>query len=252
MGNEGSKYREQIEQNQRRINILISGDQSNGKSSLANTIYRVLTEQRDISIADVGYQQEGYRCTTDFGHIDLRMGNIHLFDIPGFGPTMEGWEHSLAAILAGLKNHTEILEVVKDPQGSVIDTYLVDLEGAADSANAIDFVIFVIDATKMLSEESGWFGNYVALDRTKHLQTLRPFYDALKRLSGKGTRESRRRRRAAKTPPPSHHHSRALAGRLFRLSSVCCLHAYGRGDFRGRRPNQERPHLRTRDLEVRS
>src|SRR3989344_818607 len=202
MGNEGSKYREQIEQNQRRINILICGNHNNGKSSLANTIYRVLTEQRDISIADVGYQQEAYRCTTDIGHIDLRMGNIHLFDIPGFDPTMEGWEQSLAAILAGLKNHTEILEVVKDPRGSVIDTHLVDLEGAEDSANAIDFVIFVIDATTMLSDEPGWFGNYVVLDRTARLQTLCPFYDALKRLSGKGTRQSPLRPPATPPPPP--------------------------------------------------
>lgn len=142
--------RNDLEENQRRMNILIYGPQGVGKTTFINTIYRVLTGRTQTSLSEAGIQ--GARTTFMYRPITfLSNRKITLMDSPGLNYidaiNLKALEAFLKGIKAGFKH-----EWINDNSPPSLKSQFVqklDEEDSIDLKNAIDFGIVVLDATKL-------------------------------------------------------------------------------------------------------
>mmetsp|Transcript_23605 Transcript_23605/g.33026 ORF Transcript_23605/g.33026 Transcript_23605/m.33026 type:complete len:259 (+) Transcript_23605:29-805(+) len=186
MGNATSALRTEIHENESNVNILILGEQGDGKSALINSISFAITEKRSI-IARIAVKQEDHqqdRGTTVFrsfrigGDKQKSMGKVTLFDIPGMQFQTEKQRDLLSLVLAGIESHQEI-PINNDEE---LAKWLP--RASIENKNAIDFVIWAVDATKFESgRENGIF--YSSASVCDH---SRSYYEDLFKIIQQGSR----------------------------------------------------------------
>jgi len=137
----------------RPYNILVIGDQHDGKSSLINTVSRVfhptdnLIHHEPAPAGDMQYS----RITHILHRIELVESKIYIFDTPGRNYQNETQKKMLQLIVNGLKEDT----VLFDPK-TTDDVLLQNLQKNVDVENKIDVIVLVINPKNVLDKTSGW------------------------------------------------------------------------------------------------
>lgn len=140
-------------------NILLLGEAQHGKSSLVNTIYSALTQRRVI-IAPPG---NGQTTTRAYRRHNIGYG-VNLFDMTGFAFAEEAQKALLLKLLAGVSTPSSLPDA---PDNNTLLERISQLQ--IDPNNAIDFVIWVVNAKEIQSDSKGflWRTLTVPSDRSR-------------------------------------------------------------------------------------
>lgn len=175
----------------KRVNILIVGDPKCGKSSFICTIYKILQKSTFlVPVTDIGQGQIGGCETIYYRHVDTGVG-VHLYDCPGFNHGIRGWQGAMKAMIEGLKEGTKMIERTME---GFFD--LSKLPNTHEPKNAINFAIFLINATNSTNEVPGWFRDYNVVDPDRGLLSYKNIYDAI---------DKELKKRTLGPMPPFHH-----------------------------------------------
>jgi hypothetical protein len=175
-------YLEIIRANARPLNILLIGEQGDGKSSAGNTMYASATGNH-VPLMPVAGDRNA-RGTTKyrrhaFGNLG---GNIAFFDCPGHDFDTPQQLNLLNLILAGLEENTTLPET----DDKIADA-LRNGELRAKPANAISFVVWVVKATKLETDSKQFLFWSWAYVNSSTRDYYRRIWDAVKSGTSLGT-----------------------------------------------------------------
>lgn len=150
MGSDFSKQREEIKKSSCPINILVIGEQYEGKSSLINTLYYAANDER-LPIAEVAPTGlTANRWTTKFRKHRIT-STINAFDVPGMNFRTDVQLFLLEKLLLGANTNQNI-----PLEEDTLQNLLKESKLSENVENRIDFILWVVDATK-LESNSGKF-----------------------------------------------------------------------------------------------
>jgi energy-coupling factor transporter ATP-binding protein EcfA2 len=159
--NAEKELRRRILQNRNEVKLAIIGERNSGKSSLINTVYRVLTEDSYGFVAEKG-NFNSMKQTTNFYREHKLPANITVFDSVGANYSKQEHKEWLEKIIAGWKSRSAMTS------GAMSD------KGNADTNNRLDFCWLVVDPLRF-AQDPNWYDYYQGLSEVATVRGVRPF-----------------------------------------------------------------------------
>jgi hypothetical protein len=159
--NAEKELRRRILQNRNEVKLAIIGERNSGKSSLINTVYRVLTEDAYGFVAEKG-NFNSMKQTTNFYREHKLPANITVFDSVGANYSKQEHKEWLEKIIAGWKSR------------SAMTTGAMSDKGNSDASNRLDFCWLVVDPLRF-AQDPNWYDYYQGLSEVATVRGVRPF-----------------------------------------------------------------------------
>jgi len=133
-----------IKENTVRINILLLGPPGQGKSSVCNSFYRILTDDSIVLPCETAESKKGTQFYRSVPKLD-DFSKIYMFDCPGITLEVEKEDDLVKKLLNGVRE-----DYIQ------IDWKKTIKEKETDINNKIDYVIFVLSAPLLEEKHTGF------------------------------------------------------------------------------------------------
>jgi len=163
MGNDQARENVERIREARRTNIMLIGDPGQGKTALANSIYRIICDDSQaypfvtsdaMSISSITFSIQSLSAIR-------RFSNIFLFDTPGQPYTSYDQENILRLLLRGVRDGTTVANY---PQ----------LANYSEPINRIDMCIIVMSSSDIEEKQIGWLFSTATINHisTRHIDRV--------------------------------------------------------------------------------
>jgi GTP-binding protein EngB required for normal cell division len=155
------ELRWRIIQNRHEVKVAIIGERNSGKSSLINTIYRVLSQDPYGFVAEKG-NFNAMKQTTNFYREHKLPANITVFDSVGANYSRQEHKEWLEKIIAGWKSRTPMNATSMKDRKNV------------EPKNKLDFCLLVVDPLRF-DQDPNFYDYYQGLSEVATCEGVRPF-----------------------------------------------------------------------------